>query len=249
MTIDYKHILNNGVEISSSGTTGPAKTVFRSPENLQACIEVACDAQKLTKSSKVLTVTRMTHAGGLLTQTLPAYSIGANLKVQQFNAFTFLKDFANYTHTFLTPAHMRALMKTKGFADCDLSGKHILGGSDPVNWELIEAFVSKGAIVQPNWGMSEIGPIVINAVFDSIEKIKQVQEEAEYLMHRTPPRDFTILGNNYYCDWKIIDGQLWVKGPTSIYNDWFATRDLVAIDISENMYYFGRKPSKDANIL
>ena len=249
MTIDYKHILNNGVEISSSGTTGPAKTVFRTPDNLQACIEVACEAQELTKKSKVLTVTRMTHAGGLLTQTLPAYSIGAEFKVQQFNAFTFLKDFANYTHTFLTPAHMKALMKTKGFANCDLTGKRILGGSDSITWELIEAFVSKGATIQPNWGMSEIGPIAINAVFDSMETIKIIKESAEYIIHKNPPSNFTILGNNYYCDWKIIDGELYVKGPTSVYDDWYATKDLVAIDIYYNMYYFGRKPAKDTIIL
>ena len=102
------------------------------------------DAQQLARSSKVLTVTRMTHAGGLLAQTLPAYSIGAEFKVQQFNAFTFLKDFTNYTHTFLAPAQMTALMNTKGFVDCDLTGKRILGGSDPVSWEMIEAFVSQG---------------------------------------------------------------------------------------------------------
>ena len=160
--IDYAHILKNGVEISSSGTTGEPKTVLRTPDNLQACNDVAIDAQQLTRSSKVLTVTRITHAGGLLAQTLPAYSIGAEFKVQQFNAFSFLKDFKDYTHTFLAPAQMTALMNTKGFKDCDLTGKRILGGSDPVSWEMIEAFVSKGAIVQPNWGMSEVGPIVIN---------------------------------------------------------------------------------------
>ena len=154
--IDYATILQHGVEISSSGTTGEPKTILRTPDNLQACNDVAIDAQQLTRSSKVLTVTRITHAGGLLAQTLPAYSIGAEFKVQQFNAFSFLKDFKDYTHTFLAPAQMTALMNTKGFNDCDLTGKRILGGSDPVSWEMIEAFVSKGAIVQPNWGMSEI---------------------------------------------------------------------------------------------
>ena len=239
--IDYKYMLTHGAEISSSGTTGPAKVVHRTPDNLKACVEVALDAQDISKKSKILTVTRMTHAGGLLTQTLPAYSIGAEFKVQQFNAFTFLKDFANYTHTFLAPAQMYALMNTKGFADCDLTGKRILGGSDRVTWEMIEAFVSKGAIVQPNWGMSEIGPITINAVFDSMESIQKVQEQSEYLIHRTPPSDFTILGNNYYCDWKIVDGELHVKGPTCVHNDWFATNDMIAIDVYYNMYYFGRK--------
>ena len=127
--IDYANILQNGIEISSSGTTGEPKMVLRTPDNLQACNDIAIDAQQLVRSSKVLTVTRMTHAGGLLAQTLPAYSIGAEFKVQKFNAFTFLKDFADYTHTFLAPAQMTALMNTKGFANCDLTGKRILGGS------------------------------------------------------------------------------------------------------------------------
>jgi phenylacetate-coenzyme A ligase PaaK-like adenylate-forming protein len=38
--IDYAHILKNGVEISSSGTTGEPKMVLRTPNNLQACIDV-----------------------------------------------------------------------------------------------------------------------------------------------------------------------------------------------------------------
>ena len=231
--IDYAKILQNGVEISSSGTTGPSKTVFRTPKNLQACIDIAIDAQQLVRSSKVLTVTRMTHAGGLLTQTLPAYSIGAEFKVQKFNAFTFLKDFANYTHTFLAPAQMTALINTKGFVDCDLTGKRILGGSDPVTWEMIEAFVSKGAIVQPNWGMSEIGPITINIEFDNMQKVQHVKERCF--------EQYTILGDTYYCDWKIDNHELYVKGPTSIYDDWFATKDIVALDMNKRMYYKGRK--------
>ncbi len=230
--IDYANILNNGVEISSSGTTGPAKKVFRTPDNLKACIDVAIEAQQLVRSSKVLTVTRMTHAGGLLTQTLPAYSLGAEFKVQQFNAFTFLKDFKDYTHTFLAPAQMTALMNTKGFADCDLTGKRILGGSDPVSWEMIEAFVSKGAIVQPNWGMSEIGPITINMEFDSMDKVQYVKQKA--------PDGYTIMGDTFYCDWKIVKHELYVKGPTSIYDDWYATGDLVSLDMGRRMYYLGR---------
>ena len=227
------NVLNNGVEISSSGTTGEPKTVLRTPDNLRACIDVAIDAQQLTQRSKVLTVTRMTHAGGLLTQTLPAHSIGAEYKIQQFNAYTFLKDFKDYTHTFLAPAQMIALMHTKGFNDCDLTGKRILGGSDPVSWEMIEAFVGKGAIVQPNWGMTEIGPVTINIEFDSLDKIEHVK--------KCCPDDYTIIGDTYYCDWKIVDHELYVKGPTSIYDDWYATGDLVALDMSLRMYYYKRK--------
>ena len=230
--IDYADILKNGTTISSSGTTGEPKQIFRSPKNLRASIKVALDAQQLTQRSRVLTVTRMTHAGGLLTQTLPAYSIGAEFKVQQFNAFTFLKDFAGYTHTFLAPAQMTALMNTKGFQDADLTGKRILGGSDSVTWEMIEAFVARGAIVQPNWGMSEIGPITINIEFDNIDKVQHVKERCF--------EDYTILGDTYYCDWKIVNHELYVKGPTSVYSDWFATGDIVALDMGNRMYYKGR---------
>jgi len=231
--MNFDDILNNGTTISSSGTTGTPKQVYRSPSNLKACIDVAVSAQQLTQRSRVLTVTRMTHAGGLLTQTLPAYSIGADFKIQQFNAFTFLKDFKDYTHTFLAPAQMTALMNTKGFEDCDLTGKRILGGSDPVSWEMVEAFVSKGAVVQPNWGMSEIGPITINIEFDSIDKVQHVKSKT--------PEGYTILGDKFYCDWKIVKHELYVKGPTSIYNDWYATGDLVSLDMGRRMYYLGRK--------
>ena len=234
--IDYANILQNGVEISRSGTTGTPKMVLRTPDNLQACIDIAVDAQQLVRSSKVLTVTRMTHAGGLLAQTLPAYSIGAEFTVTKFNPYSFLKDFAYYTHTFLAPAQMTALMSTKGFNDCDLTGKRILGGSDPVTWEMIEAFVSKGAIVQPNWGMSEIGPITINIEFDSMDKVQYVKERC--------PFEYSIMGDTYYCDWKIKDHELYVKGPTSIYDDWFATGDIVALDMGKRMYYLGRKETK-----
>ena len=228
--MNFDDILNNGTTIRSSGTTGDPKQIYRSPSNLKACIDVAVSAQQLTQRSRVLSVTRMTHAGGLLTQTLPAYSIGADFKIQQFNAFTFLKDFADYTHTFLTPAHMTALMKTKGFKDCNLSGKWILGGSDPVSWEMIEAFVSKGAVVQPNWGMSEVGPITINTVFDTMDKVQEYKQRVN---------SQTILGDNVYCDIKIINNILYVKGNLCYAEGWYKTNDIV--DNIDNIFiYKGR---------
>ena len=228
--MNFDDILKNGTTIRSSGTTGDPKQIYRSPSNLKACIDVAVSAQQLTQRSRVLTVTRMTHAGGLLTQTLPAYSIGADFKIQQFNAFTFLKDFADYTHTFLTPAHMTALMKTKGFKDCNLSGKWILGGSDPVSWEMIEAFVSKGAVVQPNWGMSEVGPITINTVFDTMDKVQEYKQRVN---------SQTILGDTVYCDIKIIDNVLYVKGNLCYAEGWYKTNDIV--DNIDNIFiYNGR---------
>ena len=112
--ISFDKILNEGVTISSSGTTGPSKDIFRDPENLKEANKIAVDAQNISSTSKILTVTRMTHAGGLLAQSLPAYSVGAEVTIlKKFNPFTFLKNFQHYTHTFLAPAQMTALMNTK----------------------------------------------------------------------------------------------------------------------------------------
>lgn len=232
MNLDFDKILRDGVSITSSGTTGTPKTIFRSPENLKECIKVALLAQEITPESRILTVTRTTHAGGLLLQSLPCYTLGCELKIQKFNPYTFLKDIEHFTHTFLTPEQMIALTKTKNFKSCDLTGKRILGGSDPVSWELIEAFVEKGAILQPNWGMSEIGPTTINAVFDNLEKVTEYKKIC--------PKNATILGDTFWCETKIENSELIVRSPMCVYDGWFSTGDRVEMRDGV-MFYLGRK--------
>ena len=124
-----QQILTDGCTISSTGTTGDPQQIFRTPENIKACNEIAIDVHKITSKSKIYTCTKLDHAGGLLLQTLPAYTLGCDIKLATFNPFTFLKDFQNYTHTFLPPKMCQAVMKTKGFATCGLNGKTIAMGS------------------------------------------------------------------------------------------------------------------------
>ena len=222
-----------GVGIVSSGTSGDKKLIHRTPDNLKSCNEVAIESQELTKASKILTVTNMSHAGGLLLQTLPAYTLGCKvIDVEKFNAFNFLKKVKGYTHTFLTPEQMTAVMMTKGFKDCDLRGIRILAGSNPVSWEMIEGFVSKGAIVQPNWGMSEVGPTAINITFKHMWHVK----ETKFLT----PKGYTILGDTSYCSWRLSD-ELEIKGDISITpNEWLKTGDIVK-NKSKILWYSGRK--------
>ncbi len=207
-------MLEEGVTIFSSGTTGPPKEIFRTPQNLKACNEVAVDAQRITKNSKVYTVCKMTHAGGLLAQTLPAISIGAEVVVEDFNAFRWVREIHKYTHTHLAPGHVDAVIQTKGFKDLDLRGIWVTCGSDCVQPYMIEFFVRQGATFMANWGMSEIGPIVINKTFYDVDQIGATN----------------ILGDTFYCDWKIIDSELVVKSDQCIYDDWFHTKDLVYLD-------------------
>ena len=220
---DFKKILKDGCTISSSGTTGTPKQIYRSPNNLEACNSVAIKDQNITSKSRIFTCTRMTHAGGLLLQSLPAYTLGCDIHITKFNPFTFLKEFDSYTHTFLPPAMCNALIKTKGFKNADFTGKVIAMGSDVIPWDHIHKFVSKGATVIANWGMSEIGPCAINTKF---ETLKYVERHTEWA-----PNTLPIMGENLNCLYKIdyTNDQLYIKSDLCIHNDWFATGDKVEL--------------------
>jgi hypothetical protein len=78
--------------------------------------------------------------------------------------------------------------------------------------------------------MSEIGPITINAVFNNIDYVNEL---------RASSLNYSILGNIYYCDHKVEDGALYVRGDLCVYDDWFNTQDLVQ-DVNSTLYYVGR---------
>ena len=230
---NWKVLLAQGFELKSSGTTGNSKTVFQSPEKLAAANLVALEAQRICRHSRVLTVCSMEHAGGVLAQTLPALSIGADVVVRPFSAYTFLKDVQGFSHTHLTPTHCLMLMKTRRFAGCDFHGLFITCGSDKVPFEIIEAFVRHGATFMCNWGMTEIGPIVINTIFESVEKVVRYGKKS---LHAG-----SLMGDNYYCDYRIRRGCLYVKGPTCVYESWFNTQDAVQLNAQGAMYHMGRR--------
>jgi len=227
---DLSKLFNTGCTIYSSGTTGDPKTIFRTPANIKWCCEAAIDSQEIASSSKIYTVCKLSHAGGLLAQTLPALSIGASVDIEAFNPYTYFKSLTTkqYTHSHLTPGHCKALMNTHSWKNVDLTGIWITCGADPVTWDIIEGFVARGATFMSNWGMSEIGPCAINTIFKS-------QDDIDYYKNNQG----TILGNRYYCDWKIENQQLHVKGNQCIYPDWFATADQV-VNLNSCLYYEGR---------
>ena len=218
--------------LKTSGTTGKQKEIHQPAKKLKAANSVARYTQQITESSKVYTVCKMTHAGGALAQTLPAQEIGAKVDIVDFNAYDFVKNVTNYTHTHITPKHAKAIMGTKGFWDLDMSDVWVTCGSDPVTWDIIEAFVGRGATFMTNWGMTEVGPCAINTVFDNIEKVNEYKSDC----HNAG----TLMGDNIWCDYKIVNDELCVRGDICVYDGWFKTGDWVDI-IDGKFYYFGRK--------
>jgi len=233
MNLDnLKLILEHGITINTSGTTGEPKSITQTPEKMKFADEIAIDSQQLTKNSKIYTVCKIQHAGGLLAQTLPGIRLGAEVVIDDFNAYRWVREINKYTHSHLTPNHAKAIMKTKGWRLLDLTGVWITCGSDPVPWDTISAFVEKGATFMANWGMTEIGPCAINTVFETLDKVEEYKQE------------LTIVGDRFYCDTTVgPDGQLYVKGDISTYGDnWFATKDVVKEE--NNCYYYKSRLNK-----
>lgn len=216
-----KEILLNGIELQSSGTTGAPKKLFQPPKKLKAANAVAREVQGINQNSRVLTVCKTTHAGGLLAQTLPAYEVNAYINIIPFNAFTWTKLITSYTHSHLTPNMAKAVIKTKGFKNIDLSGITVMCGSDEVDNNTIMSFIERGATFIVNWGMTEVGPVAINKIFKPGDTIDTTE---------------TIMGDTAYCETKIISDELFVRGEICIYDDWFATGDRVYKN--QGMYFY-----------
>ena len=224
-------ILDKGITIYSSGSSGDPKEFYQSPEKIKSANQAALTAQQITKNSRVYTCCKISHAGGLFAQTLPALSIGAHVDIEPFNAYQFTRKIKHYTHTHITPLHAKAIMLTKEFRNLDLSDIWITCGADPVTWDIVEEFVNRGATMMVNWGMSEVGPIAINTVFNDIKKVNQ---------HKSlTPLDSTILGDTAWCDYKIVNNELFIKGDISIYEDWYPTKDRVVL-VDNILFYKGR---------
>ena len=219
--------LTRGTELSTSGTTGRPKKIFQDPYKIKHSNFIARKVQNITKNSRILTVCSLKHAGGLLAQTLPAYEVGASVTIEPYNPYRWVMEIEKYTHSHLTPRMAEAIIKTKSFRKLDLSGITIMCGSDPVHEYEINCFTEQGATFIANWGMTEIGPVAINKTF-------QPGDVAENYL------EYTVLGDTFHCDYKIVDNELHVKGAICVYPEWFATGDLV-VEEAGTLYYVGRK--------
>lgn len=233
----YKYLLDvidNGITIKTSGSSGEPKEVYQSPTKIKADALNAIEVQEITKDSSVYTCLSLERAGGLFAQSIPAILAGARLTIESFSPYQYVRVADKYTHTHLTPKQAKAVMLTKGFKDLDLKNKIFLVGSEPVTFDIIEAFVERGAIVITIWGMTEIGVNAILHKFRSVLDIVAAKLSA--------PPNSTILGNIFYCDWKVDQNNcLWVKGDICVYDDWFNTRDTVVIDKDWGwLWYTGR---------
>ena len=126
----------------------------------------------------------------------------------------------------------KAIIKTKSWKDLNLEGKIITYGSDGVPAFLINKFVEKGCTFIVNWGMTEIGPVAIN------ETIKPSDAKVKDL--KIGKKTLTLMGNKVFSETKIIQDELYVRGDICVYEEWFATGDIVKSE-NKRFWFHSRK--------
>jgi acyl-coenzyme A synthetase/AMP-(fatty) acid ligase len=219
-----------GIMLFSSGSSsGNRKCIFMSDRMIMSNAKNATKCQSLTFADTILTVCSLNHTGGLSAQTIAGLLTGSHIIVEQFNAFNFLRLIAqhNVTVTHLIPVMINALIKVNSDTRMP-SLRLVMAGSDCVNKEHVEYWLSKGVPFIVNYGMTEAGPIIINHKF-------------------SPGDDLTIfsqgvpLGTTAWCQVAVSDGILKLKGsPLIVNNVWFDTGDCVE-QYNEWFLYKGRR--------
>jgi len=213
----------------SSGTTGTPKRIWHPKEKLNLALEVYRKTHNLDKTSRTLNFLSLDHIGGLMMH-LSAEYVGAHVDNVKFNAYSFLEQLNDYSHTMLPDSTITALRKTKGFDNYNFTDKFIHCGTEPHNKENTLALVERGATVFCNWGMTEIGPICIHTTFQPYD----VEAVEKYFAPGA------LLGDNFEIDWKLEDDELIVRSDMSVYRDWFYTNDIVKYE-NNTLYYIRRR--------
>ena len=220
--------------VYTSGTTGTPKGAVLTQSALLWNGFNSIHAHDLSQSDHVLSPLPMFHVGGLNNQTLPALLAGATVTLhKRFAPGAWLADVAKRrpTISLLVPATMAAVIGHPDWRSTELSSLRLLNtGSMVVPDSLIRAFHERGVPVGQIYGCTETAPIAIVLLRnESRNKVGSTGKPAPH------------------CEVKLVDGEIWVRGPAVMRgywpdysgltaDGWFRTGDLARID-EEGFYW------------
>lgn len=213
----------------SSGTLSNIQNPIKITEqHIITNAQNAIESQFITENDTILTVCSLNHTGGLNAQTIPAILQGCHVIIEPFDVRTFFASAKKYkiTITHLIPKMAKVLMRLKSTIDHKF--KVVTCGSDCVDRNMVEFFLSYTDKFIINYGLTQAGPIIINHKFDSSSDLSIFNKGV-------------VLGSQIWCDYKICDNELLLKGKNiSTEQVWLSTDDC--IDIVDNFFiYKGRK--------
>jgi acyl-coenzyme A synthetase/AMP-(fatty) acid ligase len=217
-----------GIFLFSSGSTGKRKSIFLSEKMILSNAANSITLHQLTDTDKILTVCSLNHTGGLNAQTIAALLSGAHNIVEEFNAFNFFRKLNEHqiTVTHLIPVMIDALIKVNN-KQIVKSLRTVVAGSDCVLSHHIQFWTDLGVEFISNYGMTEAGPVILNHLYKKGDDLS---------MHNAG----VILGDTWWCDHKIVSGELYLKGNSVNTDDWLPTGDCV-LQKEEWIVYLGRK--------
>jgi len=234
--------------VYTSGTTGKPKGAVLTQSALLWNAYNSIHAHDLGQSDHVLSALPMFHVGGLNNQTLPALLAGASVTLhKRFDPGLWLAGVAarRPTISLLVPATLQAVISHPDWAKTDLSSLRMLNaGSMVVPDSMIRAFHSRGVPVGQIYGCTETAPLAVVLLRE--DATRKVGSAGKPALH---------------CEVKLVDGEIWVRGPNvmrAYWNDpaataavltsegWFRTGDLARIDEDGFYWIIGR--SKDVII-
>lgn len=227
--IDITSLPNNFnmVLFSSGSTKGVGTPYFLNQKFLETNIFNSIECHKFNYNDKVLTVCSLRHTGGINAQTLPALFAGSHVIIESFNPHHFFSSIQKHkiTKTHVVPRMTEILMKIKNKKNYTLD--MVTSGSDCVYKEQVKFWLERSKNVIINYGLTQAGPIIINHCFTNIDELDVYNNSV-------------LLGTKIWCKYKIIDGELCLKGNNVASQDWVFTDDC--IELQDNWFiYKGRK--------
>lgn len=215
-----------GIVLYSSGSTGKRKPIFIPESMMVANAKSTIEFQKITSEDRFLNVCSMNHTAGINCHTLPGLLSGAYTYVDQFNGFTCLRLLKelDITATHVVPMMTDVLMKV-GKPDLPKL-KFVITGSDCIPKSHVEYWLDNHRDVMITFGMTEAGPPAIGHIF-------KMNDDLSVFDNGFP------VGSHAFCETKIIDNELWLKGPIVNKTDWFQTGDCFK-HVNGFYYYTGR---------
>lgn len=199
----------------SSGSTGKRKSIKLTEKMIYSNFQNAVNSQDISKDDKILTVCSTNHTGGINAQSLPGLLTGSHVIVKKFNPYGFSKLLKenNITLTHLIPVMIDSLLNIKSF-DTNQNLRLVVAGSDCVNRQHVNLFLEKNIPFMINYGLTEAGPIIINRKFTDSKELDIFDNGI-------------IMGDTIWCDYKIENNELLLKGDCVSSEDWLSTGDCV----------------------
>lgn len=212
----------------SSGSTGNRKPIIITEHMILANIKNILEFNNFTADDRILTVCSLNHTAGLTCQTLSGLFAGSSIIIEPFNAFNIIRLLKEHsiTITHVVPLMTDATMKVSDKTHLP-NLRLVWIGSDCIKLKHVNYWLSSNTDVMTVYGMTEAGPPTIAQIFNSKDDLSIFN-------------DGYPVGNKIFCDYKIIDDELFLKGDIVNTPNWLQTNDCFKI-VNGVFYYTGRK--------